>query len=141
MARLIQYIGAEIKEDNLIIGNHCHAQIVIKGDFSIHGLVYCPRYKLDLFIKGNGTISLHGVCKQLNIVKVKGNCLLDLESLLISDLNCRNMMGNSILKIGKVRTIGEKNMGMCEVYRDGRRLEFSNELSKHSNNHALRMFW
>jgi hypothetical protein len=121
MPRLIQYVGDKIVEDNLVIGNHSPAQVVVNGDFSINGLIYCPGYKVDLIIRGNGTISLHGVCRQLNIVKVKGNCVLEFESLLITDLNCRELVGNSVLKVGKVRNIGDKNLGTSHFFREGRR--------------------
>lgn len=125
MARVIRFLGSAIKEDHLVIGNHSHAQVIIKGDFSINGLVYCPRYKLDLIINGNGTLALHGICKQLNIIRVKGNCILEFESLLIHDLNCREMIGHSTLKVGRVKTIGERNIGYSQFYQQGRIRNYS----------------
>jgi hypothetical protein len=128
MARVIRYLGNSIREDHLVIGNHSHAQVIIKGDFAIKGLVYCPRYKVDLIIKGNGTLSLHGVCKQLNIVKVKGNCVLEFESLSISELNCCEMIGLSVLKIGKVKNIGQRNIGDSHLLLQGRKNEYQSRV-------------
>lgn len=119
MARILKFRGSTIKEEHVVIGNHSNARMIINGDFSISGLVHCPRYRLDLIIKGNGKISLHGICKKLNLIKVKGNCELNFTSLVISELNCREMIGYSLVTLGKVKSIGERNFGDSDFYRDG----------------------
>lgn len=101
MARKILFSGKNIQDDSLVVGNHGAAQIIIKGDFVINGLVYCPRYRVQIFIKGNGSLSLRGICKKVEIVRVSGNCVIDLEQLTLQELEVLELKGRTDLIVGK----------------------------------------
>lgn len=111
MARKILYSGKNIQDDSLVVGNHGAAQIIIKGDFVINGLVYCPKYRLQIFVKGNGSLSLRGICKKVEIVRVSGNCLIDLEQLTLQELEVQELKGRTDLIVGKYKHLRKGNLG------------------------------
>jgi hypothetical protein len=77
----------------------------------IHGLIYCPKYSLELTVKGNGSMVFHGVCRDLVIRRVSGNCILDFEELKVRQLYCRELTGHSVLKMNDPRYVMERNIG------------------------------
>ena len=110
MPRKILYNGKNIQDDSLVVGNHGAAQIIIKGDFAINGLVYCPRYRLQIFIKGNGNLSLRGICKRVEIVRVSGNCVIDFEELTLSEIELQDIKGRTDLILGKHKHLRKGNL-------------------------------
>jgi hypothetical protein len=110
MQRTISYSGDAILDESLVVGNHSNVHIQVNGNFKLKGLIYCPKQSLKLTIKGSGTITLHGVCKRVEI-KSTGNCILDLINLKITELRCRSLNGSTVLKVGDVKNVIEKNIG------------------------------
>ncbi|RAW00593.1 hypothetical protein [Pseudochryseolinea flava] len=110
MARRIVYSGKNNQDDSLVVGNHGPVQIVIKGDFYINGLVYCPKHRLQIYIKGNGRLALRGICKKIDIIRVNGNCVIDLEALKLSELELEELKGHTELIIGNIKQIRKGNI-------------------------------
>jgi hypothetical protein len=122
MPRKYIFDGPFIEEKSLVIGNHDHVQLVVRGDFVIDGLVYCPRYSLGLSLQGEGSVTLHGICRRVILRKVNGNCLVNLEELLVRELSCEDLGPNSILRMQTPRVILERNIhASAEVFFDGGR--------------------
>lgn len=112
MLRKLSFDGKSIFEKDLLIGNHGPAQLTVRGDFTIDGLIYCPKYSLELIIRGNGILSLRGVCRQLVIKRVTGNAILDFEQVRITELICQDLSGTSELLVMQPRYIRQRNVGM-----------------------------
>lgn len=122
MPRKLIFNGLAIEEKNLVIGNHDHVQLVVKGNFVIDGLVYCPRYSLELVLQGDGTVTLHGICRRIILKKVSGNCLINLEEALVRELSCEDVGANSVLRMQSPRLILERNIhASADVFFGGRR--------------------
>jgi hypothetical protein len=106
MPRKIYYKASSIEDQSLVVGNHGHTQIMVAGEFLINGLVYCPKYRLELAVKGKGTISLHGICKSLVIHRVLvGTCILDVSDLVIGELLVHNVSGKLKLLVGRNKNV------------------------------------
>jgi hypothetical protein len=86
MPRRIFFKGDGIYTDSLVVGNHGNTELFVRGSFVIHGLIHCPKYRLILNIAGTGELKLHGICKQIEIKKIKGDCKLYLEELTTSSI-------------------------------------------------------
>ena len=110
MARKLIFNGPQTIEQNLVIGNHNHAQIIAKGSFVLEGLIYCPKYSLELIICGEGSILLHGICRRLVLKKVTGNCVINVEDVQIRELSCENLSGKSVVKMKMPKFIIDKNV-------------------------------
>jgi len=115
MRRTISYKGQSIVDESLVVGNHGNAHIQIDGHFRIDGLIYCPKKTLKISIKGDGTIKLHGVCKDLDIKYVDGNCFVDFSDLKATEVRCRKVTGSCTLRLGEFRNLAEYNLGQEAV--------------------------
>lgn len=111
MPRKLFFKAPYIEESDLVIGNHDNVMICVYGDFRIKGLIHCPGYTLSLTIVGDGSITLHGICKRLEIRRISGNCIVNLDDLSTQELACLSLMGNSLLKVGSVKYISQRNVG------------------------------
>jgi hypothetical protein len=111
MQRKIFFKGGNIHEHAVVIGNHGNVHLVIDGNFSIRGLVYCPKYEVKVSIKGHGEIELHGVCKKIEIRQVTGDCLIDFSDLRCGDLYCKGLYGKSVLNVRAVQLVSEWVIG------------------------------
>src|SRR5687767_8001628 len=111
MLRTIFYKGDKIRDESLIVGNHGSAHLRIDGNFKIRGLIHCPGQTLRITIRGQGTLSLHGVCRHLELRSMQGECMLDFQDLKIRHLQCGTLDGKSILKIGEVKYFAERSVG------------------------------
>jgi hypothetical protein len=108
MQRKIFYKGLFVKDHELVVGNHGPAQITINGDFSIHGLVHCPKYHLEISVNGNGIISLHGICKAVVLKRISGNCRFDLQDVSVNEIIIPYInKGNIVLKVSKSKIVNE----------------------------------
>lgn len=100
----------EIKDDSILIGSHGDAVVKIEGTFDLSGIVYCPKYKLILSIEGNGVITFRGICNQIVIRKMSGNCTLDLRDLTAKELRCESVRKKSRIIAGKTRVVTKANL-------------------------------
>jgi hypothetical protein len=91
MPRKIYYKSGYIEDKNLVVGNHDNTHIVVEGDFFINGLIYCPKYGIEITLKGTGMISLHGICKAIILKRISGECTVD-----ISDLDSRDLCWETV---------------------------------------------
>ena len=112
MPRKLFFDGKSIVERNLLIGNHGPAQLVVRGEFLIAGLVYCPKFSLEIVVRGNGTLTLRGICRRLTIKRVTGNAVLELEQLRMTELLCQDLSGSSEVKLVQPKYILERNVGI-----------------------------
>ena len=81
--RNIQFIGDQ-KNNSILIGNYGDAKITAIGNFDLSGLIFCRKSTVEFDIAGDGIVRFKGICKQLIINRIDGNCTLDL-----SELSCR----------------------------------------------------
>ncbi len=100
----------ETRDHSILIGSHGDATVVIEGDFDISGIVYCPKYTLQLSIKGNGTIAFRGICNRVIIKKMSGNCSLDMRDLTCKELQCESVKKKSKILAGKTRVVTRANL-------------------------------
>jgi hypothetical protein len=102
--------SGNIKEDSLVVGSHGDAVITIDGKFDLSGIIYCPKYKVTLLIKGNGRVSFRGKCNKVIVKKMEGNCTLDLSDLTCKELRCESIRGQATVISGKTRVITQANL-------------------------------
>jgi hypothetical protein len=111
MLRKLSFDGKYIVERDVVVGNHGPAKLTVRGDFSIAGLIYCPKYSLEIVVQGNGILTLRGVCRRLIIKRVTGKAVMELEELKITELVCQDLSGTSELKIAQPKYIISRNVG------------------------------
>jgi hypothetical protein len=93
------------KDDSILIGNHGNTLVRAEGRFELSGIVYCPKYTLTLEIKGEGSISLRGICHRIVVRKMAGSAKLDLSHVACKELTCISVTDDSVIVTGRVRTI------------------------------------
>ncbi len=102
--RNIQFIGDQ-KNDSILIGNYGDAKITAIGNFDLSGLIFCRRSTVEFDLAGDGVARFKGICKQLVINRIEGNCTLDLRELSCQIVRCEVVKGKSVIILGKVRTL------------------------------------
>jgi hypothetical protein len=110
MGRKLQYNGPHTDEKSLVIGNHDHVQLTVKGSYFIDGLIYCPRYSLEITLMGEGSLSLHGICRRITVKKVTGKAIINFKDLKVKEFSCEWLGGNSVLKMQAPRFTIQKNI-------------------------------
>jgi hypothetical protein len=100
----------EIKDDSILIGSHGDARLAIEGTFDLSGIVYCPKYSVELTIKGTGSIAFRGICDRIVIKKMSGDCTLDLRDLTCKELRCESIRKKSKILAGKTRVVTRANL-------------------------------
>jgi hypothetical protein len=103
-SRKIEFIG-DFKDDSIVIGNYGDASVVARGTFNLSGLIYCGKSTVELEVSGDGNIEFKGVCKRLFIKRLEGNCMIDLSNLTTDSVWCELAKGNTVLTLGKTKTI------------------------------------
>jgi hypothetical protein len=112
MLRKLFFDGKSIVEHDVLIGNHGHAQLTVRGNFFIGGLVYCPKFSLEIVVRGNGILMLRGICRRLIIKRVTGNAVLKFEQLRMTELLCNDLSGTSELRVVQPKYVLERNVGI-----------------------------
>jgi len=102
--RNIEFIG-DYREDSIVIGNYGDAKITAIGNFSLSGLIYCSKSTVEFTMGGAGKASFTGICKNLMIRGMDGNCTLDLSGLTCEVVRCESVKGNSVVLLGPTRLI------------------------------------
>jgi hypothetical protein len=103
-SRKIEFIG-DFTDDRIVIGNYGDASLVAKGTFNLSGLIYCGKSTVELEISGDGSIEFTGICKRLFIKRLEGNCSINLSNLTTETVWCELAKGNSVLTLGRTKTI------------------------------------
>jgi hypothetical protein len=116
-------------EKSLVIGNHDHIQLVAKGSFDLEGLIYCPKFSLELILQGEGALKLHGVCKRLVIKRVTGNIVMEMGAVRIQELSSVDLGGSSVLRMSTPKLVLEKNVHeSAEIFFDGKKQRIKQSL-------------
>jgi hypothetical protein len=102
MPRRIFFKGSGVYNDSLLVGNHGNTELFIRGTFVIHGMIYCPKYTLIINVSGAGILKLHGICKKIEIRKIKGDCKLELEELSAGCISYYELNGSVIAQECKI---------------------------------------
>ncbi len=97
--------AGDVRQDDLLIGSHGNTDIKVTGNFYLSGIIYCPKYTITLFIKGDGLISFRGKCHRIIIRKMQGDCRLDLSEVTYKELQCESLQGRSVVIAGNARAI------------------------------------
>ena len=112
--------SGDLKDDDILIGSYGDAVVNIEGTFDLAGTIYCPKYSVTLFIKGNGKATFRGKCDRVIIKRMEGNCILDLSELTSKELQCISIKGQSRIITGKTRLISQANLSDEAVLELGR---------------------
>ena len=102
--RNIQFLGDQ-KNHSILVGNYGDAKITAIGNFDLAGLIFCRKSTVEFDIAGEGIAKFKGICKELIIKRIEGNCTLDLSELSCHIVRCEVVKGRSVVILGKVRTI------------------------------------
>jgi len=102
--RNIQFLGDQ-KNDSILIGNYGDAKITAIGNFDLSGLIFCRKSTVEFDVAGEGIARFKGICKQLIINRIEGNCTLDLRELSCQIVRCEVVKGKSVVILGKIRTL------------------------------------
>ena len=102
--RNIQFLGDQ-KNDSILIGNYGDAKITAIGNFDLSGLIFCRKSTVEFDVAGEGVARFKGICKQLIINRIEGNCTLDLRELSCQIVRCEIVKGKSVVILGKIRTL------------------------------------
>jgi hypothetical protein len=102
--RNIQFIGDQ-KNNSILVGNYGDAKITALGNFDLSGLIFCRKSTVEFELAGDGIARFKGICKQLVINRIEGNCTLDLSELSCQIVRCEVVKGRSVVILGKIRTI------------------------------------
>lgn len=100
----------DTRDDALLIGSHGDASILIRGNFELSGIVYCPKYTLTLTIDGTGTVAFRGICNRVVIKRMSGSAIFDLRDLTCKELRCESVKKNSKVLAGKTRVVSKANL-------------------------------
>lgn len=96
--------------NSFFVGNHGDVHLIVKGAYTIRGMVYCPRYAVELTIVGNGSIDFRGVCKSFRVRNSFGANSINLENMRIAQFSCAQVNLETEIRIGHVKRIGELNL-------------------------------
>lgn len=102
--RNIQFLGDQ-KNHSILVGNYGDAKITAIGNFDLAGLIFCRKSTVEFDLAGDGIAKFKGICKQLIINRIDGNCTLDLRELSCQLVRCEVVKGKSVVILGKIRTI------------------------------------
>ena len=102
--RNIQFLGDQ-KNHSILIGNYGDAKITAIGNFDLSGLIFCRKSKVEFDMAGDGIAKFKGICKELIINRMEGNCTLDLSDLSCQIVRCEVVRGKSVVILGKIRTL------------------------------------
>jgi hypothetical protein len=102
--RNIEFIG-DHRNDSIVVGNYGDARIIVKGNFTLSGLIYCGKNTVELNVNGEGTITFTGICRKLLIRGIDGNCTLDLRNLSSKSIWCESVKGKSTVILGPTKVI------------------------------------
>lgn len=108
-SRRLLFTG-DTTDHSLIIGSHGNSTIKADGVFDLSGIVYSPKYRLTIFLNGNGHIALRGICHSVIIRRMNGHATLDLRELVCRELMCMSVKDNCTILAGRVRTVPEANL-------------------------------
>lgn len=100
----LEFTG-DTNQDDILIGSHGDAEIKVKGNFQLSGIIYSPKYSVTLDIKGDGRIAFRGKCFRIIINSMQGDCTLDLTDVTYRELHCHALKGKSVVIAGKARAI------------------------------------
>ncbi len=109
-SRILEFIGTH-QSDSILLGDYGDAKITAIGDFELSGIVLCRKNTLEIYMEGNGIISLQGRCKTLLIRNISGDCTLDLTNLACKKVQCLSATGKSTILLGRTRVI--ERLVMC----------------------------
>lgn len=104
--RNLEFIGHH-ENHSILLGDFGDAKITAKGTFNLSGIVLCRKSTLEIFLEGNGTVSLNGHCKTLLIHNLSGDCTLNLTDLACRKVRCLSATGKSTILFGRTRVIEE----------------------------------
>jgi hypothetical protein len=102
--RDIQFLGNS-KNDSILIGNYGDASVTASGNFELAGTIFCRYSKVGFNLTGIGTARFKGICKELVIQRMEGNCVLDLSELSCRSVRCEFVKSGAIIILGHVRSI------------------------------------
>ena len=102
--RNIQFLGDQ-KNDSILIGNYGDAKITAIGNFNLSGLIFCRKSTVEFNMAGEGIARFKGICKQLIIKRMEGNCTLDLSELSCQMVRCELVKGKSVVILSRIRSI------------------------------------
>lgn len=102
--RNIQFLGDQ-KNHSILVGNYGDAKITAIGNFDLSGMIFCRKSTVEFDIAGDGIAKFKGICKQLIITRMEGNCTLDLSELSCQIVRCEVIKGKSVVILGKIRTL------------------------------------
>lgn len=105
----LQFIGNH-EHDAVVIGNYGNSSVEIEGNFNISGIIYAPKYSINLFVSGKGIVTFRGICSKLIINNMNGDCILDIRDLSCKEIAISAIKGKAKVITGKVRAILEANM-------------------------------
>jgi hypothetical protein len=100
----------ELRDNSILIGSHGDAIVEIDGIFDLSGTIYCPKYTVTLFIKGEGKVTFRGKCRKLITKQMEGNCILDISDLTSKELRFESMKDQTVVITGRTRVISQANL-------------------------------
>lgn len=102
--RDIQFLGDK-KNDSVLIANYGDASVTAVGNFDLAGTIFCRHNKVSFTLGGKGTARFKGICKELVILQMEGDCTLDLSELSCRSVRLENVKHGAVVILGQIRSI------------------------------------
>lgn len=106
--RKIEFDGNH-KNDSLLIGNFGDVEFTARGTFDLSGMIF-SKQNVEFTVIGDGSIRFHGVCRNIIIHLVKGNCTIDFSRLTSKAVTCISLRDSSRTMLGPTRIIQRANL-------------------------------
>lgn len=97
-------------DQDILIGSHGNTKLRVKGNFSLSGVIYAPKYKVVFSIEGKGKVVFRGICHTIIIKKMSGDCLLDLSQVTCKEMQCVSLRKKATVISGKVRSLSTASL-------------------------------
>ncbi len=121
------FIG-DTKNDSILIGNYGDVKITAIGTFDLAGLIFCRQSKVEFTVAGGGIAKFKGICKELIIQSIEGDCTLDLSDLTCKSVRCNFANGRTVINLGITKSV--------ELVRIEKKVKFNYKGSPFVYNHA-----